>query len=181
MSLTKYSVIGQSVPRVDGIRKATGQSVYADDFTLPRMLYGKLLGSRRPHARILSIDTSKAKAMPGVKAIVTGEDLPVKYGILPVSEDEYPLEVDRVRFVGDPIVAVAAVDEMTAEEAVRAIEVKYEDLPTSFEISEGLAAVGETSRIHDYGPHDNVHKQINLEFGDLDSGFAAADQVFDNT
>ena len=178
---TNYSVIGQSLPRVDGMRKAAGQAIYADDITLPRMLYGKLLGSRRPHARILSIDTSKAKAIPGVKAIITGEDLPVKYGILPVSEDEYPLEIDRVRFVGDPIVAVAAVDEMTAEEAVRLIEVEYEDLPTSFDIEEGLAAVEETSRIHDYGPHDNVHKQINLEFGDVDSGFEAADQVFDNT
>ena len=105
----------------------------------------------------------------------------MKYGILPVSEDEYPLEIDRVRFVGDPIVAVAAVDEMTAEEAVRLIEVEYEDLPTSFDIEEGLAAVEETSRIHDYGPHDNVHKQINLEFGDVDYGFEAADQDFDNT
>ena len=133
---TNYSVIGQSLPRVDGMRKAAGQTIYADDITLPRMLYGKLLGSRRPHARILSIDTSKAKAIPGVKAIITGEDLPVKYGILPVSEDEYPLEIDRVRFVGDPIVAVAAVDEMTAEEAVRLIEVEYEDLPTSFGIEE---------------------------------------------
>ncbi len=84
---TNYSVIGQSLPRVDGMRKAAGQAIYADDITLPRMLYGKLLGSRRPHARILSIDTSKAKAIPGVKAIITGEDLPVKYGILPVSED----------------------------------------------------------------------------------------------
>ena len=92
LSRTNYSVVGQSVPRVDGIRKATGQAIYADDLTLPRMLYGKLLGSRRPHARILSIDASKAKEIPGVKAVITGGDLPVKYGILPVSEDEYPLE-----------------------------------------------------------------------------------------
>ena len=178
---TDYSVIGQSLPRVDGLRKATGQAVYADDLHLPRMLYGKLLGSRRPHARILSINTTKAEAMPGVKAIITGHDLPVKYGILPVSEDEYPLEIDRVRFVGDPIVALAAVDEMSAEEAVRLIEVEYEDLPTTFDVEGGLGFVEESTRIHNYGPRDNVHKHVNLEFGDLGSGFEAADHLFENT
>ncbi|MCH7825093.1 MAG: molybdopterin-dependent oxidoreductase [Acidobacteria bacterium] len=176
-----YSVIGRPLPKVDGLRKATGQAVYADDLDLPRMLYGKLLGSRRPHARIVNIDVSRAEALPGVKAIITGKDLPVKYGILPVSEDEYPLEIDRVRFVGDPIVAVAAVDEMTAEQAVRLIDVEYEDLPTAFDIEEGLAAIDEADRIHDYGAHDNVHKEVNLEFGDLDAGFEAADHVFENT
>ena len=80
-----YSVIGRPLPKVDGLRKATGQAVYADDLDLPRMLYGKLLGSRRPHARIVNIDVSRAEALPGVKAIITGKDLPVKYGILQVS------------------------------------------------------------------------------------------------
>ncbi len=176
-----YSVIGKPLPRVDGLSKATGQTVYADDLVLPRMLYGKLLGSRRPHARIVSIDTSAAAALPGIEAIITGKDLPVKYGILPVSEDEYPLEIDRVRFVGDPIVAVAAVDEATAEEAVRRINVEYEDLPTVFDIEEGLRPVDEADRIHDYGARDNIHKEVNLEFGDLEAGFAAADRVFENT
>jgi len=176
-----YSVIGRSLPKVDGLGKATGRTVYADDLDLPRMLYGKLLGSRRPHARIVSIDVSRAEALRGVKAIITGKDLPVKYGILPVSEDEYPLEIDRVRFVGDPIVAVAAVDEMTAEEAVRLIDVEYEDLPTAFDIEEGLAPIDEADRIHDYGAHGNVHKEVHLEFGDLDAGFEAATHVFENT
>jgi len=177
----RYSVIGKPLPKVDGLRKASGQTVYADDLVLPRMLYGKLLGSRRPHARIVSIDTSAAEALAGVEAIITGKDLPVKYGILPVSEDEYPLEIDRVRFVGDPIVAVAAIDEATAEEAVRRIDVEYEDLPTVFDIEEGLRAVDEADRIHDYGARDNVHKEVNLEFGNLEAGFAAADHVFENT
>ena len=176
-----FSVIGKPLPKLDGLRKATGQAVYADDLHLPRMLYGKLLGSRRPHARIVSIDTSKAEALAGVKAIITGKDLPVKYGILPVSEDEYPLEIERVRFVGDPLVAVAAVDEMIAEEAVRLIDVEYEDLPTAFDIDEGLAAVAESDRIHDYGARDNVHKEVNLEFGDLAGGFEDAEHVFENT
>ncbi len=176
-----YSIIGKPLPKLDGLRKATGQTIYADDLHLPRMLYGKLLGSRRPHARIVNIDVSRAAALTGVTAIITGKDLPVKYGILPVSEDEYPLEIDRVRFVGDPIVAVAAVDEMTAEEAVRLIDVEYEDLPTVFDIEAGLAPVDDSDRIHDYGAHGNVHKEVNLEFGDLDAGFEAADHVFENT
>jgi len=176
-----YSIIGKPIPKVDGLRKASGQAVYADDMVLPRMLFGKLLGSRRPHARIVSVDTSKAEALEGVKAVITGEDLPVVYGILPVSEDEYALEVDRVRFVGDPLAAVAAIDEATAEEAVRLIEVEYEDLPTVFDLDEGLGPVEEAHRIHDYGPRGNVHKEVNLEFGDIEGGFAAADHIFENT
>lgn len=177
----ELTVVGKPLPKVDGLRKATGQALYADDLTLPRMLHGKLLGSRRPHARIVSIDTSKAAALPGVEAIITGRDLPVKYGILPVSEDEYPLEIDRVRFVGDPIVAVAAVDEMTAEEAVRLIEVEYEDLPTAFDVDEGLAPVADADRIHDYGERGNIHKEIHLEFGDVDEAMADAEHVFEQT
>jgi len=181
MSDDRFSVIGHPVTKVDGMRKSSGQTIYADDLELPRMLYGKLLGSRRAHARIVSIDLSAAAALPGVKAIITGKDLPVKYGILPVSEDEYPLEIDRVRFVGDPIVAVAAVDEFIAEEAVRLIAVEYEDLPTAFDIEEALRPVAEQDRIHEYGAHGNVHKEVNLEFGDLEAGFAAADHVFEET
>ncbi|NKB89936.1 MAG: molybdopterin-dependent oxidoreductase [Acidobacteria bacterium] len=141
------------------------------------MLFGKMLGAIVPHARIVSIDTSKAAALPGVKAIITGDDMPRKYGILPVSEDEYPLETDRVRFVGDPVAAVAAVDEATAEEAVRLIEVEYEELPTAFDIDEGLAPVAEEARIHDYGPRDNVHKLVNLHFGDVEGAIERADTV----
>jgi 4-hydroxybenzoyl-CoA reductase alpha subunit len=176
-----YSVIGTPLAKVDGPRKASGQAVYADDLNLPRMLHGKLLGSRRPHARIVRVDTRAAETLPGVKAIITGKDLPVKYGILPVSEDEYPLEIERVRFVGDPIVAVAATDEMIAEQAVRLIEVEYEDLPAAFDIDEALQPVDEADRIHDYGPHGNVHKEVHLEFGEVEAGFAAADHVFENS
>jgi 4-hydroxybenzoyl-CoA reductase subunit alpha len=179
--MSDFNVIGNRIPRVDGLRKASGRTVYADDLQLPRMLYGKMLASRRPHARIVSIDVSRAAALPGVKAIIKGDDMPVKYGILPVSEDEYPLEIDRVRFVGDPIVAVAAVDEFIAEEAVRLIDVAYEDLPAVFGIEEGLRPVEESERIHGYGDRGNVHKVVHLQFGDLDAGFAAADRVFENT
>ncbi len=177
----RYSVVGKALPKVDGLRKASGQTLYADDLVLPRMLYGKLLGSSRPHARIVSIDTSEAEALDGVRAVITGKDLPVTYGILPVSEDEYPLEIDRVRFVGDPVAAVAAVDEETAHEAVRRIRVEYEDLPPIFDIEGGLGDVEEAHRIHDYGPRGNIHKEVNLEFGDIESGFARAHQVIEGT
>jgi len=134
-------VIGTPAAKVDGLTKSTGQEIYADDIDLPQMLYGKMLGATVPHARIRSIDVSRAEALPGVKAIITGIEMPIKYGILPVSEDEYPLEIDRVRFVGDPVAAVAAVDEATAEEAVRLIEVEYDELPGTFDIDEGLQPV----------------------------------------
>lgn len=179
MAKSELGIIGRPYPRVDGLTKATGQTVYADDLHLPQMLYGRLLGSQRAHARIVHIDTRAALTVPGVRAIITGADLPVKYGILPVSEDEYPLEPDRVRFVGDPIVAVAATDESACEEALRLIEVEYEELPCVMGIEEALRAVEPGDRIHDYGPRDNVHKQVNLEFGDIEAGFREADQVLE--
>ncbi len=179
MSEQPLRVIGQPLAKVDGLRKATGQEVYADDILLPRMLYGKLLGSARPHARILAIDVSRAEALPGVKAVITGRDLPHRYGILPVSEDEYPLEPERVRYVGDPIAAVAAVDEFTAEQALRLIDVEYEELPAVFDIEAALRPVAEEHRIHDYGPRGNVHKIVHLEFGDVEEAFARAEHVFE--
>lgn len=170
-------VIGTLAAKVDGLIKSTGQEIFADDIHLPQMLYGKMLGAIVPHARIRSIDVSRAEALPGVKAIITGIDMPIKYGILPVSEDEYPLEIDRVRFVGDPVAAVAAIDEATAEEAVRLIDVDYEELPGIFDIEEGLQPVEAAHRIHDYGPRDNVHKQVHLHFGDVDAAMKAAATV----
>jgi 4-hydroxybenzoyl-CoA reductase alpha subunit len=172
-------VIGTNAAKVDGLTKATGQEVYADDLALPQMLFGKMLGSSVPHARIVSIDTSRAEALPGVKAVITGRDLPRKYGILPVSEDEYPLETDRVRFVGDQIAAVAAVDEATAEQAVRLIEVEYEPLPTAFDLEAALEPVAEADRIHDYGTRDNVHKNVHLHFGDVDGAMENAAHVYE--
>jgi 4-hydroxybenzoyl-CoA reductase subunit alpha len=171
----RLKVVGKPFRKVDARSKCTGQTRFADDISLPRMLYAKLLRSHEPHALIKSIDVSKAKAVPGVLAVITGEDLPVPYGILPVSQDEHPLCVGKVRFVGDPVAAVAAVDEDTAFEAMNLIEVVYERLQTVTSIEEGVMV--EEPRIHDYGDHGNVHKQVHLEFGDLDEGFREADLV----
>jgi len=105
-----YTIVGTPRAKVDAYAKVTGRAVYADDILLPRMLYGRILRSPHAHARILSIDTSRAKKLPGVLAIITGEDLPQKFGILPSSQDEYALAIDKVRYVGDPVVAIAALD-----------------------------------------------------------------------
>ncbi|HEV2913078.1 MAG TPA: molybdopterin cofactor-binding domain-containing protein [Pyrinomonadaceae bacterium] len=166
-------VIGRPFRKVDARAKCTGQTRFADDIVLPRMLFAKLLRSHEPHARIKSIDTSKALKLPGVLAVITGRDLPIPYGILPVSQDEHTLCIDKVRFIGDPVAAVAAVDEDTAFEAMNLIEVEYERLQTITSIEE--AVMIDEPRIHDYGDGGNVHKKVHLEFGDLDEGFAEAD------
>src|ERR1044071_9684893 len=121
-------VVGKPFRKVDARAKCTGQTKFADDIVLPRMLLCKLLRSTEPHAIVKSIDTSKALALPGVVAVITGKDLPIPYGILPVSQDEHPLCLDKVRFIGDPVAAVAAVDEDVAFEAMNLIEVEYEPL-----------------------------------------------------
>src|SRR5687768_2767414 len=109
-------VIGKPRRRVDGRAKVTGQTRFADDIVLPRMLHMRMLRSPHPHALIESIDTEKAKACPDVHLILTGKDFPVSFGILPVTQDEYPLAPEHVRYVGDPVAAVIAKDEQSASE-----------------------------------------------------------------
>jgi len=175
----ELSVIGQPLPKIDAAAKVTGQTVFADDLVLPRMAYAKLLRAPHPHARILSVDTSRARAHEGVFATLIGEELTIPFGILPVSQDEHTLAVDKVRFVGDPVAAVAALDEETAEEALRLIDVEYEILPARMTPEEALAHP--EPRIHDYGPHGNVHKEVSFDFGDVEAGFAEADHVREDT
>ena len=174
-----FNIIGKPLPKVDALGKVTGQTVYADDMALPRMLYGKILGCHYPHARIKHVGTTRAEELPGVVAVLTGADVPVKYGILPVSQDETALAVDKGRFVGDPIAAVAAIDEETAERALDLIEVEYEELPAYMSVEEALTKEGEP--IHDYGDRGNIHKLVGLEFGDPEAGFAQADYVREDT
>jgi 4-hydroxybenzoyl-CoA reductase subunit alpha len=168
-------VVGKPLRKVDARAKCTGQTRFADDIVLPRMLFAKLLRSPVPHALIKRIDTSKALKMPGVFAIITGKDLPIPYGILPVSEDEHALCIDKVRFIGDPVAAVAAIDEDTAFDALDLIEVEYERLEQVASIDDALET--STARIHDYGESGNVHKKVALEFGDVEGGFNEADLI----
>jgi 4-hydroxybenzoyl-CoA reductase alpha subunit len=173
------NVIGKPFRKVDARAKCTGQTKFADDIFLPRMLACKILRSHLPHALIKNIDLSKALALPGVIAIITGKDLPIPYGILPVSQDEHALCIDKVRFIGDPVAAVAAIDEDVAFDAMNLIEVEYEPLQTISSIEEGVMI--EEPRIHEYGDGGNVHKKVSLEFGDMDEGFAEADLVREDT
>src|SRR5579864_4823543 len=174
----EFDVVGTSLTRPDGLPKANGTARYADDLKLPRMAFCRLLRATRPHARILSIDTSRAKEVKGVLAVITGEDLPVKYGVLPVGQDEQALCTEKVRYIGDAVAAVAAIDEETAEQALDLIEVDYEELPTYLSIEEGLTKPGEP--IHE-GKFGNAHRAAALEFGDVDKALEEADHVFEDT
>ena len=173
------NTIGKSPRKVDGLAKCTGTTVFADDLVLPRMLYAKLHRSHVAHARIVSIDVTEAERVPGVVAVLTGASMPTPFGILPVSQDEHALCIDRVRFVGDPVAAVAATDEDAAFEAAMKVKVVYEPLTPIHSPEEALATP--EPRIHDYGDEGNVHKKVSLEFGDVAAGFAEADQVFEDT
>ena len=172
-------VIGVPRRRVDARAKVTGQTRFADDIFLPRMAHCKLLRSPHPHARIRNIDTSRALAHPGVYLVLTGKDLPIEYGILPVSQDEQALCSDHVRHVGDPLAAVVAREELTAFEALDLIDVEYEILATISDPQEALATPD--PRIHDYGEEGNIHKRVALEFGDVEKSFVEADEIFEDT
>src|SRR5438105_3959939 len=176
MTKDRFTIVGKPLPKIDAWAKVTGETRYADDLVLPRMAYAKLLRSPHPHARIRSIDTARARALRGVYGVITGDDLPpVKFGILPVSQDEEALCRDKVRLVGDAVAAVAAVDEETAERACEVIDVVYEPLPALMSIEDSLAHP--EVRIHEYGDGPNVHKSVALQFGDVEAAFAAADLV----
>ncbi|HEY7268587.1 MAG TPA: molybdopterin cofactor-binding domain-containing protein, partial [Dehalococcoidia bacterium] len=175
---TEFSVIGKRNPKIEAYQKTSGQTKYAGDIKLPRMVWAKLLRSPHAHARIVSIDTSRAEAYPGVVAVVTGAEMPHTIGIMPTSQDEHPLAIEKARYVGDPVAAVAAIDEETAAEACELIDVEYEVLPTIMTIDEALRR--EDVKIHDYTRNANVHKEAHLEFGDMEGGYAEADHIFED-
>ncbi len=168
-------VVGRPWMKIDSMAKVKGEAQFADDIFLPRMLHCKILRSPHPHARIHHVDVGPALERPGVIAAITGRDLPIKYGILPVSQDEEALCAEKVRMVGDPVAAVAALDEETAEAALEDIVVEYERLPAIMSIEEGIAR--EDVQIHDYAEKGNIHKHVSLEFGDLEVGFGQAQHI----
>jgi len=174
----RFDVIGKARRRVDGRSKVTGQTKFADDLSLPRMLHAKLLRSPHPHARIIALDTARASRHAGVHLVLTGRDFPLAFGIMPVSQDEYPLAPERVRYVGDPVAAVIARDEQAAAEAVELIDVQYELLPTIASPEEALARP--EARIHDYNEQGNIHRNLAFEFGDVDEALARSDHVFED-
>lgn len=173
--MSKYSVINRRAPRLDAPAKATGRAEFIDDLTMPRMLYGALLQSPLAHAKILNIDTSRAKNLAGVKAVVTAEDAGlVKYGVSPARYDETLFCHEKVRYVGDEIAAVAAVDLATAMEAVSLIEVDYEELPAIFTPEEAMAEGAPV--IHEDFPR-NLCAEVHQEFGDVEMALKACDLI----
>jgi 4-hydroxybenzoyl-CoA reductase subunit alpha len=169
-----FSIIGKPSAMVDAAEKTTGAGRYTDDLSVTGMLVGKILHSPYPHARIHSIDPSRAEKLDGVVAVVVGKDAPNPYGILPVGHDEHALALDKVRYVGDNVACVVATSEAIAEKALELIDVDYHVLPAYFDPEESLKA--ETDLIHDNKPN-NLEKDYHHVFGDPDRGFAEADEI----
>jgi 4-hydroxybenzoyl-CoA reductase subunit alpha len=162
-----FNIIGTPVPLLDSGPKVTGEAKFTDDFQFTNTLVGKILRSPLPHARIKSISVAKALALPGVFAIVTGKDAPVRFGVLPISEDENAMAVDKVRYVGDPVAGVAAVDEATALRALQLIDVEYENLPVYLDPAASLTPAQE--KIHEKSVRDtNIHKEVSQHFGNIE-------------
>jgi 4-hydroxybenzoyl-CoA reductase subunit alpha len=171
---SEFAVIGKPTAMVDAAEKTTGSGKYTDDLSVPGMLVGKILHSPYPHARIKAIDTSKAQKLDGVVAVAVGKDAPKTYGILPVGHDEYPLALDKVRYVGDNVACAVATSEAIAERALELIDVDYEVLPGYFDPEESMKA--ESDLIHDHKPN-NIEKDYHHVFGDPEKGFAEADEI----
>ena len=180
LASSELRALGRRARRVEGLRKSTGAEVYTDDIVLPGMLHGKILRSTEAHARILSIDPGAALALPGVHAVITGRDMPTPYGIIPWTPDEHALCLDKVRFIGDAVAAVAAVDEDTANRALELIEVEYEALPAYLNAEAALAPEAAGEPIHAPkrpGRNGNILKHVQLEFGDVDGLMAESDEI----
>jgi CO/xanthine dehydrogenase Mo-binding subunit len=172
--MTNLNVVGHPLEQIDAIEKTMGKTRFVSDLVLPGMLHGRTLRSPYPHARILHIDTSRAKALAGVKAVVTYADTPgIKYG--PRSEDWTIFAADKVRFYGEEVAAVAAVDEDTAEEALDFIQVEYEELPGVFDPVEAMEEGAPL--VHEASPR-NIAAEFSLDAGDVDRAFDASDAVY---
>lgn len=174
--MSEFSIIGKPVALIDSAGKTTGAGKYADDLSLPGMLIGKILHSPYPHANIKGIDATRALALDGVIAVVTGQDAPNKYGILPVGHDETALAVDKVRYVGDNVACVVAESESIAEQAVQLIDVEYEPLPAYFDPEESMKAAADF--IHPEKPN-NIEKEYHHVFGDPEQGFRDAAYILE--
>jgi 4-hydroxybenzoyl-CoA reductase subunit alpha len=173
--MAEFSVIGERLPRVDAKEKVTGKAKYAADYSLPDMLWCKLLRSPYPHARLLSIDASRAERLPGVKGVVTGKDFGGwTWGWMPATRDEPPLAVDKVRYMAEAVAGVAAVDEDVAEEACELIKVEYEELPGIFDPEEAME--DGAPQVHDY-VKNNISVENHWTFGDVEKAFAQSYMV----
>ena len=173
--LEKFATVGRSLPRVDAADKVTGRAKFAADLHFENVLHGKILTSPIAHGLIKSIDKSQAEAFPGVKLVLTGEDVPdITFGINPPRYDEHVLAKDKVRHIGDEVAAVIAVDEETAERALELIKVEYHELPAVFNPAE---AVKEGAPLVHERYKNNTNTHVDHHFGDVSLGFSEADYI----
>ncbi len=178
ISNNKFNTVGIGRPYIEAKKKASGVADYADDIRIKNALHCKFLRSIYPHAKIVSIDTSKAEQLQGVRAIATGKELPVKFGVLPISSDETAMAIEKTRYIGEVVAAVAADSEEIAKEALKLIEVKYQPIKEFLSIDESLNDIGENEKIHSYGKfNNNIHKKAELRFGDQQQALNESDVV----
>ncbi len=170
----KASMVGERRPLIDGVDKVRGRAEYTADFILPNALVGRIYRSPYSHAEVRNVDISEALKLPGVVAIITGDECDVPYGILPIAQNEYPIARDKVRYRGEPVAAVAAVDEATAEQALRLIRMDVNELPSYQDPRKARKA--DAVDLHDDRP-GNLERDVHTEFGDVEAGLAKADIV----
>ncbi|MFC1872003.1 xanthine dehydrogenase family protein molybdopterin-binding subunit, partial [Chloroflexota bacterium] len=178
--MPEYNLVGKRVPRTDSIEKVRGEARFTADLSLPGMLHGKILRSPYPHARLLNINTSKAEKLLGVKAVITGkrDPLPYDWGVFPYTRDFQLLPIDRVRYIGQEVAAIAAVDEDTAQEALELIEVQYEPLPAVFDPEDAMKEGAPL--IHEKKP-GNICVHVRVDEGEVDQALAEADLVLEGS
>src|SRR4029077_11403529 len=172
--IARIHPIGGYVPMVDGPEKVSGRAKYTADFVHPEMLVGGIYRRPHAHAEIVEVDVSEAARLPGVKAIVTGADCDKTFGVLPIARSEHPLARDKVRYRGEPVAAVAAVDDATAKRALGLIKLTVRELPAHY-TSQSAMAEG-ASNIHAQRPN-NIERDVLFELGSVEQGFEAADLV----
>jgi 4-hydroxybenzoyl-CoA reductase subunit alpha len=174
----QYQIVGKPRPYIEAVKKVKGEAEFTDDIKIKNSLYCRFLRSTHAHAKIEIIDTSEAVKLPGVRGIITGKDLPITFGVLPISEDETAMAVEKVRYIGEIVAAVAADTEEIAKNACTLIKVKYTPLKPFFEIEESLADIGTNEKIHSgTKQNNNIHKVAELRFGNQEEGFSNSEYL----
>lgn len=173
---SKYRMVGEGRPYLEAVKKVKGEAEFADDINIKNALYCKFLRSTYPHAKINKIDISAAAKIDGVRLVITGEELPIPFGVLPISEDETAMAIGKTRYIGEIVAAVAADSEEIAAKACKAIKVDYSPLRAYLEMDEALLDVGNDEQIHSHSKfNNNIHKKAELRFGDQKEGLSKAD------
>ncbi len=174
----KGKIVGVGRPLIEAAKKAQGLADYADDYQMKDALHVKFLRSLYPHARINSIDTDAASKLEGVRHVAIGSDLPITFGVLPISQDETAMAIEKTRYIGEIVAAVAADTEEIAAAACKLIKVSYTPIKEYLTIADSINDIGENEKIHDYGKfNNNIHKKAELRFGDQAQALKEADVV----